>query len=96
MTEITIQEISMADEPIDLKYGYSAVTRAKVYIRGTATAAYTLDISTYCPKVKAIEGIIFESVAGAATATESAWSGTTITYANTGAVKQCVLVELNQ
>jgi hypothetical protein len=97
MTEITIQEISGEDAPICLIYGSSAVTRKRVHIRGTATAAYTLDLSTYNSKIKAVEGVEFYSIAGASSAAATiTWSGTTLTFLDTGLIKTCVLVEMNQ
>ena len=93
MAEITKTEISYVDEPVMGVEGTSK-SRLKVYIRDAAVAAgETLNLATYIPGVSKIEGIVYESDDGAAVATASTWSTSTLTIGagTTGLYEACLI-----
>jgi len=82
MTEVTITEISYADQPMALASG-TAKRRAIVYVRCTSAGTDgTLNLATYVPNIADIEGISYETLDGADVVTSAnTWSTSTITYA---------------
>lgn len=75
--------ICQVESPLSGVYSGTAERRlVRVYIEATSTGTSdTTNIATYVPEAAAIMGVIWEEVAGAASATKNTWSGTTLTYA---------------
>jgi len=81
VNEATITEISTMDLPNDLDSG-TQKRRALVAIRYTSAAASdTITLATYLPGVADVEGVVWDSMNSAITATAVTWSTTTITTA---------------
>jgi len=80
--EATITEISTMDLPNDLDEGTAQKRRVLVAIRYTSAAAdNTITLATYLPGVADVEGVVWDSMDSAITATAVTWSTTTITTA---------------
>lgn len=95
--EITPLDLSVEDIPVNQVKGSYNRRRVRIYMTGTATSADTCDLSTYVPKLSALEGKpicwIADAVSYGSTATVGtiSWSGTILTFGNTGTVNVQVL-----
>jgi hypothetical protein len=92
----TIQSVSTSDLPFNHKYGSTTTLRRRVMISivGTCTAAGdTVDLSTYVPSLKQIDGIAWASAndVGTAVSTALTWGAgsTTITFTNAASGTFC-------
>lgn len=97
MTEVTIREIAKTDLPFINVSGTSPKRRAMVSIRYTsASSSDTITLATYLPGVADVEGVVYDTMDNAVSATSVTWSTTTITAAgDTGSHKGEVCVIVN-
>lgn len=93
MTEIFIQDISVEDVAVSKVYGSTNRRRVRVYVTGTGTAAYTLNLATYIPGFAQIEGIDYATGDNkdSADSGSATWSTSTLTFATTGSYKYSIV-----
>ena len=93
MTAITITEFSTEDVISNLGSG-TATRKMVVYLRGTSTATYTLDLSSTMSNIADIQGVVYDTYDNAVAVTATTWSTTTITLKDNAAYEGAFLVTL--
>jgi hypothetical protein len=81
MAALPIKEITVEGIPLNIVSGTAGYIRkrAKIYIRGLAAGADTLDLSTYVTGLQGITNLISTDVAGTPGTAKASYSSTTIT-----------------
>jgi len=81
MAEVTINDLSVTDLPMEVKSG-TGKRRALVTINYLpADASGTITLATHIPGIADVEGIVMDTVGSVVTGTAATWSTTTITAA---------------
>jgi len=84
MTAVTLTELSVADLPMNILSG-TGKRRRMYFIRATSAAATdNLVLTTYDASISDIEGIMYQTIGNAVSATAVTWSTATITFADSG------------
>ena len=95
MTAATITEISYEDVPLSVITG-TGLRRQKLNIRATVDAggSNTIDLATYVPNIKDIEGIEYITQDGVV-GTSPTWSTAVLTLVDVGVNEVGVVINLN-
>ena len=93
MTAMPIGELSISDVPSARITG--TVKRRKiVYLRGLATATFTLNLNTTDSTIADVEGVLYETYGDAVAVTAITWSTSTLTFKDNAQFEGAFVVTL--